>query len=121
MGLFIQALKWWAQSYFNGVPEITCGFRDDDGFVRTIDTFSTWELPRIASRLPNSWDPVVCLNFLDVLLTDIKELFRKDKSIGDSVVIICWDPGDEHVRYFKEDDYSILPDWYIEEVTSWQT
>ena len=41
--------------------------------------------------------------------------------MGDSVVIICWDPGDEHVRYYKEDDYLILPDWYIEEMTNHQT
>ena len=39
-------MKWWAQSFLVGVPRIVCGFRDDEGIVRSLQTFRTSEIPR---------------------------------------------------------------------------
>ena len=38
-------MKWWAQSFLVGVPKITCGFRNDDGVVKSLQTFKTAEIP----------------------------------------------------------------------------
>ena len=39
-------MKWWAQSFLVGVPKIVCGFRNDDGIVKTLQTFKTTDIPR---------------------------------------------------------------------------
>lgn len=39
-------MKWWAQSFLVGVPKIVCGFRDDDGMVKSLQTFKTADIPR---------------------------------------------------------------------------
>ncbi len=39
-------MKWWAQSFLVGIPRIICGFRDDEGIVRSMQTFRTSEIPR---------------------------------------------------------------------------
>ena len=32
-------IKWWAQSYLVAIPEIVCGFRDNDGVVHRLESF----------------------------------------------------------------------------------
>lgn len=39
-------MKWWAQSYLVGIPRIICGFRDDEGIVKNLQTFKTVEIPK---------------------------------------------------------------------------
>ncbi len=38
-------MKWWAQSFLVGVPKIVCGFRDDDGIVKSLQNFKTSMIP----------------------------------------------------------------------------
>jgi len=38
-------IKWWAQSYLVAIPEIVCGFRDNDGVVHRLESFDTNKLP----------------------------------------------------------------------------
>ena len=38
-------MKWWAQSFLVGVPKIVCGFRDDDGLVKSLQPFKTATIP----------------------------------------------------------------------------
>ena len=46
-------MKWWAQSFLVGVPKIVCGFRDDDGLVKSIQNFRTSTIPHDSQvRLP---------------------------------------------------------------------
>ena len=89
-------LKWWAQSFLVGVPKIVCGFRDDDGIVKNLQHFKTTSLAhdtqvgvamvwlgfaRDLSVLQNDlslWQPAVCLNFLDELLSWIRTVVTKD-------------------------------------------
>ncbi|XP_072175241.1 decapping and exoribonuclease protein-like [Diadema setosum] len=68
-------LKWWAQSYLLGVPEVVCGFRDDDGVVRHLKSFRTSDMPRSAR---GAWDGAVCCNFADQLLSYVKEIVKID-------------------------------------------
>ena len=68
-------LKWWAQSFAVGVRRILVGFRDDDGFVRKLQTLDTLKLPGYAARHAGAWDPKTALAFADRVLTELKELF----------------------------------------------
>ena len=45
------------------------GFRDDNGFVRKLQTLETLKLPGYAARHPRAWDPKTALRFADRLLT----------------------------------------------------
>ncbi|WAR20967.1 DXO-like protein [Mya arenaria] len=71
-------LNWWSQSVLAGVPEIICGFRDDAGLVRKLETYTTQDIPTIAGDIENPWKINVCWNFLDHLLTFIKSNVKED-------------------------------------------
>lgn len=111
-------MKWWAQSYLVGIPRIICGFRDDEGVVKNLQTFKTVEIPKetqvtsnrarklsfcciqaivftysVAPNLSSCflvcqllfaqndltlWQPSVCLNFLDAVLTWMREVVVVD-------------------------------------------
>ena len=38
-------LKWWSQSFLVGIPRVVCGFRDDTGVVRSLQTFTVSTMP----------------------------------------------------------------------------
>ena len=59
-------MKWWAQSFLVGVPKITCGFRNDDGVVKVLQTFKTAEIPHETQVV------LVCLYFSCTCLISIK-------------------------------------------------
>lgn len=107
-------IKWWAQSFLVNVPEIVCGYRDDDGVVRRLESFHTNKLPLIAKDISNPWKPNVCFNFLDQLLKFIKSSVKVDDS--KTVHLIQWSPG-EPVWCSKPQtntDYNFLPEWYTD-------
>jgi hypothetical protein len=56
-------VKWWAQSFPAGVEDIVVGFRDDQGFVRKLQTLQTLQLPRAVAGKPHQWDAKLALAF----------------------------------------------------------
>ena len=38
-------IKWWIQSFLVGIPEIICGYRDDDGVVHRLESLQTHRIP----------------------------------------------------------------------------
>ncbi|XP_072168245.1 decapping and exoribonuclease protein-like [Diadema setosum] len=68
-------IKWWAQSFLVGIPEVICGFRDDDGVVHRLESFRTFDMPDSAR---GAWDGAVCFNFADQLLSYVKEIVTID-------------------------------------------
>ena len=48
-------LKFWAQSFLVGTPTIICGFRDDDGYVKSVQTFKTLDIPRMVRGKNGMW------------------------------------------------------------------
>ena len=85
-------LKWWAQSFAVGVRRILVGFRDDDGFVRKLQTLDTLKLPGYAARHAGAWDPKTALAFADKVLTDLKELFGSGRVPAGSRVRLEYEP-----------------------------
>lgn len=56
-----KSMKWWAQSFIVGIPEIMVGYRDDDGVVSRLESMDVKQLRKesdvsneILSLLPRS-------------------------------------------------------------------
>eukprot|EP00118_Oscarella_pearsei_P004300 m.18146 g.18146 ORF g.18146 m.18146 type:complete len:395 (+) comp27606_c0_seq2:157-1341(+) len=113
--LKFKIIRWWAQSFLIGVPKIICGWRDDDGFVKRLETFKTLELPRLVRDRESMWDPSVCLNFCHQLLVWIQSVITEDNP--KIAYLIEWkSPFREvTVKVLPENSsYVFLPDWYTE-------
>ncbi|KAG9102439.1 decapping endonuclease targeting mRNA [Ceratobasidium sp. UAMH 11750] len=71
-------LKFWAQSFLLGVPEIVVGFRTQQGRLSTLQTFQTLALPRMVRGKPGAWDPNTCLIFAGKLLQFVRTTLEAD-------------------------------------------
>ncbi|XP_043281581.1 decapping and exoribonuclease protein-like [Venturia canescens] len=71
-------LQWWAQNFCTGIEEILCGFRDDDGIVRSLKLYSCDQLIQLGEPY---WNPATCKkfcqNFLDYVDRTVVEDFDK--------------------------------------------
>jgi RAT1-interacting protein len=110
-------IKWWAQSFLIGIPRIVCGFRDDDGVVRSLQDYPVSEIPSVVkSAVHKPWKPTVCFNFLDAFLQFVKSNISTDNER--CVYLFKWQPGADvtcqDIGYDPE--YSFLPDWF----TGWE-
>ncbi|XP_042147933.1 decapping and exoribonuclease protein [Ixodes scapularis] len=68
-------LSCWSQSFLAGVPRIVFGFRTADGEVQSVEEFSVEEMPSLAE---GQWSDMVCLSFLDKMLSFVKECVTED-------------------------------------------
>ncbi|PRP87677.1 putative Protein dom-3 [Planoprotostelium fungivorum] len=59
-------LKFWIQSHLAGVPNIFCGFRDDEGMVRSVRDIQVEDIP---NQVRGKWNPAECVAFTYGLLT----------------------------------------------------
>jgi len=103
-------LKFWAQSFLAGVPKVVVGFRDDNGFVRSLETFDTLFMPRLVRGKPGMWDPIVCLRFLDEFLSWL----RRSVSTDDRRVSYIVQSSDNMDRFSLRmtTSYSFVPEWF---------
>uniref|UniRef100_A0A914UKK7 Decapping nuclease n=1 Tax=Plectus sambesii TaxID=2011161 RepID=A0A914UKK7_9BILA len=108
-----KALKWWLQSFLVGIPRIVVGFRDDDGFVRQVRPMRVRE---IASNSKDHWAGAVCFNFLQSVLSLLKD--RLTVNDMNAVYFLEWNPGWQNVgvKPAKKSDtrFHFLPDWFVE-------
>lgn len=56
-------LKFWAQSFLLGVPQIVVGFRDEQGILRAFQDIATLQIPAIVNSRKQTWDGNVCTSF----------------------------------------------------------
>ena len=107
-----KTLKYWVQSFIVGVPQITCGFRDDDGFISHMKSFSTDELQHRGRRF---WDGRKCMSFLEHILTQLVALMQ-DVNEVDTVVVMSWDGKFKSIKVNveKKSAKASLPQWYID-------
>lgn len=103
-------LKWWGQSFLVGIEEIICGWRDDDGFVRDVESFKIRQLPKSAAE----WKPNVCANFLAELLTAVSEKVVKDDL--NVVYNVSWMPREGLSLWRGGEGENFLPKWYTSQV-----
>uniref|UniRef100_A0A672QKP6 Decapping nuclease n=1 Tax=Sinocyclocheilus grahami TaxID=75366 RepID=A0A672QKP6_SINGR len=110
-------LKWWAQSFLPGVPQIVAGFRDHDGIVVSVETFQTSKISQLIKNEYNCWKPTVCMNFCNDFLSFVKSVVKED---GPRLVYLFkWDPHrDVTFTVHRDSQYTFLPEWYIKDMRS---
>ncbi|KZT50616.1 RAI1-domain-containing protein [Calocera cornea HHB12733] len=67
------ALKYWAQSYLLGIPEVVVGFRSpqEPYHLEATQTFETFQLPRLG--LKAGWSASACLNWTNAVIEYIHQ------------------------------------------------
>ncbi|XP_047428211.1 decapping and exoribonuclease protein [Mugil cephalus] len=110
-------LKWWAQSFLPGVPRVVAGFRDHDGVVVSLETFHISKISQLIKNEYNCWKPTVCMNFCCDFLSFVKDVVTEDSP--SVVYLFSWEPHrDVTYTVHRDSQYSFLPHWYVEEMTS---
>ncbi|KAF2750450.1 RAI1-domain-containing protein [Sporormia fimetaria CBS 119925] len=61
-------LKFWAQSFLLGVPEVVVGFRSKGGVLQAVERYETGRIPGMVRRGTACWDGNVCINFTATFL-----------------------------------------------------
>ncbi|XP_064453488.1 decapping and exoribonuclease protein isoform X3 [Mirounga angustirostris] len=109
-------LKWWAQSFLLGVPNVVAGFRNPEGFVCSLKTFPTMEMFEYVRNDRDGWNPSVCMNFCAAFLS-----FAQNTVVQDDprlVHLFSWEPGSPvTVSKHRDAPYAFLPTWYVEAMT----
>ncbi|KAM6182387.1 decapping and exoribonuclease protein isoform 2-T2 [Erethizon dorsatum] len=109
-------LKWWAQSFLPGVPNVVAGFRNPEGFVCSLKTFPTMEMFEHVRNDHDGWNPSVCMNFCAAFLS-----FAQSTVVQDDprlVHLFSWEPGGPvTVSVHRDAPYAFLPTWYVEAMT----
>lgn len=104
-------IKWYLQSYLAGIPRIICGFRDDDGIVRELESYNVADIP---TRAKGAWSPAACLHFCSHVLDYVKQCVVKDDP--EVVYEFYWKPGEDITCKELESKHQFLPQWYTDAV-----
>ncbi|KAK7940348.1 hypothetical protein WMY93_003674 [Mugilogobius chulae] len=108
-------LKWWAQSFLPGVPQVVAGFRDHDGVVVKVETFQISKISQLIKGEYNCWKPTVCMNFCNDFLTFVKQVVSEDNPR--IVYLFSWEPRrDVAYTIHRDSQYCFLPEWFVEEI-----
>ncbi|EJU05097.1 RAI1-domain-containing protein [Dacryopinax primogenitus] len=125
-----KALKYWAQSYLLGIPQVVVGFRSSRSpyILETVQTFQTFHLPRLG--LNAGWSATACLNWTNAALEYIRErLASEGRAVQEEAKMfrIMFRPGeglqvltlaDEHALAIQNGDHvervGFLPKGYWE-------
>ncbi|XP_060045485.1 decapping and exoribonuclease protein isoform X1 [Erinaceus europaeus] len=106
-------LKWWAQSFLPGVPNVVAGFRNPEGFISSLKTFPTMKMFEYVRNDREGWNPSVCMNFCAAFLT-----FAHNTVVQDDprlVYLFSWEPGGPvTVSEHRDAPYAFLPTWYVD-------
>lgn len=105
-------LRWWAQSFFAGTPQVICGFRDKQGIVHFVKEFNVREMPRDCKGL---WSDAVCLNFTDQVLSFIKRHVTEDNP--EEFYVFQYVPSSDKVvctHLTEPGEFAFMPTWYLE-------
>ncbi|KAG8226338.1 hypothetical protein J437_LFUL009915 [Ladona fulva] len=109
-----KSLRWWVQCYMGGIQEVVCGYRGEDGIIRSLQTFRVETLPQLGQ---GHWNPDVCLDYCSRFL----DLVTNHVSNGPDEVIwsFIWNPQHpdniEIGQVNKDSQYSFLHRWFTDE------
>ncbi|KZP00365.1 RAI1-domain-containing protein [Calocera viscosa TUFC12733] len=91
-----KALKYWAQSYLLGIPEVIVGFRSAKApyFLESVQKFETFSLTRIG--LKAGWSASACLNWANAALQYIRQRIEeenKGKAVESTMFRVLFRPN----------------------------
>lgn len=107
-----KVMKWWGQSFLVGIEEIVCGWRNDNGIVSDIQSFSVESLPKSAV----DWRANVCVNFLNEFLTELNSNIREDGLKMEYSVAYQPNKGFSFKQAQVSEGETFLPEWYTQSV-----
>lgn len=112
-------IKWWAQSFLSGVPQIVVGYRDDTDSIVELKTIKTADIPETVKKLigeeQNCWKANVCMNFLMSFLDFVKKVVTTDDP--KLVHLFEWEPeGPVSYTVHRDSEYTFLPEWYVKAI-----
>lgn len=109
-----KALKWWSQSFLNGIPSIVCGFRDDNGYVDYIQEFKTLQIPSIAKNYHQPWSGTKCVNFVGNILNKVIDILEEVEE-NDTICLFKWDFKSDFIEFKidKNSEHAFLPEWFM--------
>ncbi|XP_005110922.2 decapping and exoribonuclease protein [Aplysia californica] len=114
--LRFKLIKWWAQSVLAGVSVVMCGFRDNNGMVRSLESYEVKEMPALAKNpaVTGPWTPNVCFNFLEAFFDFVKANITED---NENCAYVFRGKSDKVGMTFEkrenEEEFKFLPDWFI--------
>ncbi|KAK3995025.1 RAI1 like PD-XK nuclease-domain-containing protein [Cladorrhinum sp. PSN332] len=74
-----KSMRFWIQSYLLGVPKVVVGFRDRNGYLKSIEEFETKNLPWMASKDARvGWKKDGCVEFASKFLSWLRETINDD-------------------------------------------
>jgi RAT1-interacting protein len=116
-------LHWWAQCVLNGTEKIVCGFKDPNGIVRELQSYSTSALPEsFKNLLPDCWKREVCWNFLNQFLQHVKDTVKQD--YNEAIYVFNFIPKSDRDNVTCEVEsppdlqYLFLPAWFTGDPTN---
>ncbi|XP_067936038.1 decapping and exoribonuclease protein-like [Watersipora subatra] len=109
-------LKWWLQSFLIGIEDILCGFRDDNGIVRSCEWYKVSEIPKIIKQDRDTWRPSACLAFLNQFLDFIRSSVTEE--LVPHVFARLANQKTFHLIVDKDGIHKFLPSWFIEKYTA---
>ena len=91
-------LRYWIQSHLAGVPQVVIGMRDNSGTLKSVTTYNTNDLPRIArenvSPYRVAWDEQTILDFLHFVLSHIRRICRNNR---DKTIRVQYVPNEKRI------------------------
>ncbi|KAI8851525.1 hypothetical protein BC829DRAFT_386911 [Chytridium lagenaria] len=101
---YAQLLKMYFQSWLAGIPKVIVGYRDDNGWLKSIETLKTMEMPRMVRGKDHGWDPIICINFANAFLHRLSRTLKRYYADGEgdrnAVHTIRFDPGVNAIEIF---------------------
>lgn len=116
--LRVKALKWWAQSFLCGTPTLVCGFRDQNGFVKSLERYEVRAIPELARKeIRNAWSPVKCVNLAGNVLAEVVRKMEQVEELN-TCCVVTWRLKSEFVemKLVSDCEHAFLPDWFTEEM-----
>jgi len=88
----MKLLKFYTQSFLLGVPEIVVGFRDRNGYLKTVQPLRTNSIPRLVRNSTRQWDHLRCQAWAYAALSHIRTVIKQKGTTPDSVWRIVFEP-----------------------------
>lgn len=102
-------IKWWAQSFLVGIPEVVCGFRDDAGIVRRMKSFQTLQMPKESRGL---WSGAIAFNFCQEFLSFIRQVVTASDAKKVYLFERQTDSSSITWKILENPSDVFLPDWF---------
>ncbi|VVT48941.1 uncharacterized protein SAPINGB_P002026 [Magnusiomyces paraingens] len=103
----LKLLRTWAQCFLIGVPKVVYGFRDDNGYLKSVEEYDTEDLPKLIASAQyvednKKWNGNECIAFYAAAVEWIKNNIPKEEG---QVWRIQYRKGDKDLKLVRVSDF----------------